>query len=125
MSKMKAGGLSQTAAKALGIAIAVLGSLVLAGCPNPNSIGVQEFGTVNATCVLASNNQPVAGVLVSVGGVTATVTTNSAGQVTIPQVEIGTHTVDAHAAGLDGNSPTVTVTENTTTPVTVLMSPSQ
>ncbi len=97
----------------------------MAGCPNPNSIGVQEFGTVNVTCVLASNNQPVAGVLVSVGGVTAGAYTNSAGQVSIAQVEIGAHTVDAHGPGLDGNSPTVNVTQNQTVPVTVLMTPSQ
>lgn len=115
----------RTGAKVLGTAIAIVGSLMLAGCPNPNNIGVQQYGTVSVTCLLASNNQPVAGVLVTVGGVTATQLTNGAGQVIIAQVEIGTHTVDAHGAGLDGNSPSVSVTQDTQTAVTVLMSPSQ
>jgi hypothetical protein len=122
---MKTDRACRLGAKLLGTVTAIVGSLVLAGCPNPNSIGVQEYGTVNVTCVLATNNQPVAGALVSVGGVTAGQTTNSAGQVTLMQVEIGSHTVSAYAPGLEGDNPTVTVVENQQASVTVHMSPSQ
>ena len=99
--------------------------LELWGCPNPNSIGVQQYGTVVVTCVQASNNQPVAGALVSIGGVTAQQTTDASGKVTLTQVEIGTHEVRANAPGLDGDNPSVTVVQDQTVQVTVHMSPSQ
>ena len=101
----------------------VASTLSLWGCPNPNSIGVQQFGSVKATCIQASNSQPVSGAIVTVDGVTATTTTDSSGTVTITNIPIGTHPIIAHAAGLDG-SDTVTVIENQTVPKQVLMSPS-
>jgi hypothetical protein len=111
-------------AKAL-LTVAVAGAtLGLWGCPNPNSIGVQQFGTVVVTCVLASNNQPVAGVIVTIGGTTATQPTDSTGKVTVTQVVIGAHPVDAHGAGVDGEPTTVTVIQDTTVNQTVLMVPS-
>ncbi len=93
------------------------------GCPNPNAIGVQQYGTVVVTCVLASNNQPVAGVLVSIGGVTATQMTDASGKTTVSQVQIGTRSIDAHGAGLDGQPTTVTVIQDQTVTQTVLMVP--
>ena len=101
---------------------AVAATLALWGCPNPNSIGVQQFGNVKATCVQASNGQPVSGAIVTVDGVTATTTTDSSGSVTIPNIAIGTHPITAEAAGLHGQD-TVTVIENQTVPKQVLMSP--
>jgi Carboxypeptidase regulatory-like domain len=106
------------------VSLAVVAAvLTLWGCPNPNSIGVQQFGSVKATCVQASNGQPVPGAIVTVDGVTAQHTTDSSGTVTIDNIAIGTHPITAHAAGLDG-SDTVTVIENQTVPKQVLMSPS-
>jgi hypothetical protein len=96
--------------------------LSLWGCPNPNAIGVQQFGSVKATCVQASNGQPVSGAIVTVDGVTAQHTTDASGTVTIDNIAIGTHPITAEAAGLHG-SDTVTVIENQTVPKQVLMSP--
>ncbi len=107
------------AVAALTVAVA---AVALWGCPNPNAIGVQQFGIVQATCVQASNNQPVSGAIVTVGGVTATSTTDNTGSVTIQQVEIGTHTATADAAGLHGEAP-VTVVQNQTVPVRISMAP--
>ena len=107
----------------LGLA-AGLTALGLWGCPNPNAIGVQQYGTVVVICVQAANNQPVAGAIVSIAGVTGAHPTDASGKTTLTQVAIGTHPIEAHAAGLDGNTPTVTVIENTTVTQTVLMSPS-
>jgi hypothetical protein len=104
-----------------------LGALVLSGCPNPNAIGVQQYGTVRVTCVQASNRQPVVGAIVSApGGPTqyVTATTDSNGNATLYQVVIGTQPVRADAPGLQGQS-SVTVVENQTVPVQITMTPTQ
>jgi hypothetical protein len=103
--------------------VAAAAVLSLWGCPNPNAIGVQQYGSVKATCIQASNGQPVSGAIVTVDGVTATTTTDASGTVTITNIAIGTHPIIAHAPGLDGSG-TVTVIENQTVPKQVLMSPS-
>ena len=101
---------------------AVASVLSLWGCPNPNAIGVQQYGSVKATCVQASNGQPVSGAIVTVDGVTAKPVTDSSGSVTIDNIVIGTHPIVADAPGLHGQD-TVTVIENQTVPKQVLMSP--
>lgn len=100
-------------------------ALGLTGCPNPNAIGVQQFGAIAVHCALASNGQPVAGALVSAsstlicpGG------TDSSGNCTIPQVPVGMWTVSADAPGLHGSAAGVTVTENQTSNVIIQMNPS-
>ncbi len=111
-------------ARAAGSVAVVCATLGLWGCPNPNAIGVQQFGTVNVTCVLASNNQPVAGVLVTIGGTTAQNLTDASGKTTVTPVPIGSHAIDAHAAGLDNEPVTVTVIQDQTITQQVLMVPS-
>jgi hypothetical protein len=104
-----------------------LGALVLSGCPNPNAIGVQQYGTVQVTCLQASNRQPVAGAIVELpGGSSQMVTqsTDASGNATLNQVVIGTHTAVADAPGLHGEA-TVTVVENQSVSVQVLMNPTQ
>lgn len=104
-------------------AVACLAVLALAGCPNPNNIGVQKYGTVAALAVLASNNQPVANALVIVNS-TQQCTTHSDGTCQITQVPIGPQQVSAAAAGLTGAPVPVNVQENMTVNVTIPMSPS-
>ena len=101
------------------LAIAV--SAGLWGCPNPNNIGVQQYGVVKVLCVQASNNQPVAGANVSIAGVAGP--SDATGTATLTQVPIGTHPVEAHAPGLDGQPQNVTVLQDQTISVTVVMSP--
>jgi hypothetical protein len=101
--------------------LAATATLGLWGCPNPNAIGVQQFGIVKVLCVQASNNQPVAGANVSVAGVANT--TDATGTAPLTNVPIGTHPVEAHAPGLDGQPQSVTVLQDQTVNVTVLMSP--
>jgi Carboxypeptidase regulatory-like domain len=103
---------------------AMMAVLGLWGCPNPNSIGVQQYGQVTVLCVQASNNQPVAGALVSIAG-SNPVATDASGKAILPQVVIGTHTVQANAPGLDGDNPSVAVVQDTNVNITVHMSPSQ
>ena len=110
--------------RAVGSVALLCATLGLLGCPNPNAIGVQQFGTVDVVCVLASNSQPVAGVLVTIGGTTAASLTDASGKTTVTPVPIGSHAVDAHAAGLDNEPVTVTVIQDTTITQQVLMVPS-
>ncbi|MBC5824359.1 MAG: carboxypeptidase regulatory-like domain-containing protein [Candidatus Eremiobacteraeota bacterium] len=98
-------------------------SLGLTGCPNPNAIGVQQTGTINARCLLASNNQPVVDALVTVNSI-QTCRTDSDGKCTIQQVPVGPQSVSAAAAGLQGGPVSTTVIENQSATVSIPMSPS-
>jgi hypothetical protein len=103
------------------LCLAVTATLGLWGCPNPNAIGVQQFGIVQVLCLQASNNQPVANANVSVAGVAKA--TDATGTAVLTQVPIGTHPVEAHAPGLDGQPQTVTVVQDQTVKIQILMSP--
>lgn len=102
-----------------------LGALLLSGCPNPNDIGVQQYGTVVVTCLQASNRQPVAGAYVKAAG-TATqqevVPTDGSGRATLTQVVIGSQPIHADAPGLSGDT-TVTVIQDQTVSAQILMTP--
>jgi hypothetical protein len=104
---------------------AVAAALTLTGCPNPNAIGVQKFGTVTATTVLASNNQPVANALVIINtGQNGQCYTQANGTCTLTMVPVGPQVVSASATGLNGPPVPVNVTtENQNYPVTILMYP--
>ncbi len=94
----------------------------LSGCPNPNQIGVQQFGSISAHCVQKTGNQPVSNALVNANS-TQYCYTNPSGDCTIEKVPIGQWTVSANAAGLQGSNVT-TVTENQTSRVTIELAPS-
>jgi len=102
-----------------GLAVA-MAAFALTGCPNPNDIGVQTYGSIAVKTVDASSGQPVVGALVSTG--TYTCNTVADGTCQLPKVPIGKWTVNAATAGLRGSAD-VTVTENTQTSVTIQMSP--
>src|SRR5579864_5593339 len=105
------------------VAVASCAAL-LAGCPNPNAIGVQQTGSVKVTCVQASNNQPVAGALVSISATQVDHTGND-GTVVIANVPVGPQNVTADAPGLHGGPVAVPggVSEGATAQVTVPMYP--
>ncbi len=98
---------------------ATLMALMLAGCPNPNDIGVQTYGTVAVTVVDSSTGKPVAGALVSAGS-TITCMTGADGmcQKGPLQVPAGSWTIQAAAAGLRGSADVV-VTANQQSSVTI------
>jgi hypothetical protein len=104
---------------------ALAAALTLTGCPNPNAIGVQKYGTVTATTVLASNSQPVANALVVVNtGPNGQCYTHADGTCMLTNVPVGPQVVSASATGLNGPPVSVNVTtENQNYPVTILMYP--
>jgi hypothetical protein len=98
-------------------------SLALAGCPNPNNIGVQVYGSVVVTALNSDTGQPIAGADVSAGS-NFTCTTGTNGMCPAPlQLPVGTWTINAFAPGLTGSVSGVKVTENQQTPVTIDMHP--
>lgn len=101
--------------------LVTIAAVALAGCPNPNAIGVQDMGTIVATTVDGTSGQPIANVIVSAGS-NFTCTTASNGVCTLPQVPVGAWTVMGNAAGLHGSA-TTTVTKNNTSNVTIQMNP--
>jgi hypothetical protein len=101
----------------------ILAALTLAACVNPNAIGVQKYGTIAATAVMASNGQPVPNALVIVNS-TQNCTTHADGTCSIPLVPIGQQVVSAAAAGLTGPPVPVNILEGQTINVTIQMSPS-
>jgi hypothetical protein len=102
--------------------IAAAAAVALAGCPNPNAIGVQTTGTLVVTTVDGSSGQPVSGVLVSAGS-NYTCTTGTNGVCTsVLTLPVGQWTVVAHAPGLSGTA-NVTITANTQSTTTIQMNP--
>jgi hypothetical protein len=108
--------------RSLAAVSACAAALFLTGCPNPNAIGVQKYGTIAATCVLASSGQPVANALVSVNS-TQQCSTHADGTCPIVGVPIGSQTVTAFAPGLQSQPVQVQVLENQTVPVTLQLGP--
>jgi len=93
---------------------ALLAAIVLSGCPNPNDIGVQTYGTVAVTVVDGTTGKPVSGALVSAGS-TTTCTTGADGTCAKPpgplRLPVGNWTITAVTAGQQGSS-NVTVVAN-------------
>jgi hypothetical protein len=79
-------------------ALLLLSTFALAGCPDSNFIGVQDFGTVNGRVVDARSNQPVNGAVVSVGSLEV-VRVGNDGIFSLPHVPVGTQTVTVRAVG--------------------------
>ena len=91
---------------------ALLGALALSGCPNPNDIGVQNYGTVAVTVVDGTTGKPVSGALV-VASSTVTCQTGANGMCTSGPLKlpVGNWTITAETPGQKGSSD-VTVVEN-------------
>lgn len=108
----------------LGIPFGVGVAATLAGCVNPNAIGVQVYGTVTGVVVDARTQKPIPGALVSIGTIVRT--TDSNGGFVLPNVPQGTQTlrVDARAFGYQSYTQDIDVGEGTTQVPTIQLQPS-
>jgi len=75
-------------------------AVALAGCTNPNFIGVQDYGTINGN-VIDSAKKPIVGALVSTTGSSTTFRTNGDGSFSFPKVAVGTQFLSVSAPGYD------------------------
>ncbi|GAC1397577.1 MAG: hypothetical protein NVS3B17_20400 [Vulcanimicrobiaceae bacterium] len=73
-------------------------TLALAGCANPNFIGLQDYGTVYGN-VVDGAGKPIVGALVSATGTSSTYRTVGDGSFTLPQVAVGVQTIGVSAPG--------------------------
>jgi hypothetical protein len=105
---------------AFAAAFLALGLAGLAGCANPNAIGVQVYGTVTVHCVKFSDGTPVPGANISVAGGAAQADAN--GNHTFTQVPVGPELFTANATGLKGTA-SATIVEGANPDVTVQMQP--
>jgi hypothetical protein len=97
------------------LALALAG---LAGCTNPNNIGVQVYGTVTVHCVRASDGSPVPGALVTAAGKSQHA--DGSGTAMMTNVPVGPELITAAATGLSG-SVSVNIVEGANPDVTVQM----
>ena len=85
------------------------------GCsPDPNHIGVQEYGSVTGRVIDAKTNQPVSTALVAVG-TSVTGNTDSQGGFTLNNVPTGTQAVVVSAGGYSSTSVNAKVRKDQTT----------
>jgi hypothetical protein len=95
---------------------AALVAFALSGCaPNPNGMGVADFGWIDGNVVDAPTGQPIPGATVAVGNVVAL--TSSNGYFRLDNVPVGTQTLRISAIGWQSYSAAVTVSKNTQTPL--------
>jgi hypothetical protein len=108
-------------ASALVATLLALGLAGIAGCTNPNDIGVQVYGSVTVHCVRFSDGSPVPGANVSVGSTLAG-TADGNGNFTFSKVPAGPQIFMANAAGLKGTQ-TATIVQGANPDVTIQMQP--
>jgi len=76
--------------------VCMTASLLVTACANPNAVGVQDYGTVVGRVFDARTNQPLNGVIVSVGSLT-TGHSGPDGSFTLTQVPTGEQTITVYA----------------------------
>ena len=80
----------------------------LAGCIDPNAIGVQDFGSINGRVIDAATNRPLNGAIVSVGSLSVQHTVSD-GSFLLDRIPVGTQTLMIQAAGYRTSSLAIAV----------------
>jgi hypothetical protein len=83
-------------------------TLAIAGCANPNFIGVQDYGYIVGN-VVDQGGKPIAGALVSTTGTTYTANSNPDGSFNLQHVATGEQTISVTAAGYSRPATPITV----------------
>ena len=93
----------------------------LAACtPNPNGMGVADFGTVTGRVVDQLSQAPIAGATISIGNVVAVTAVSDAGGFVLRNVPVGTQTLTIRAIGWSRYAAQVTVTKDMSTDIGVI-----
>ena len=94
---------------------ALVAACAFAGCtPNPNGLGVADFGTVTGNVIDLQSQQPFANATVNIGsGVVGT--TDGSGGFVLRNVPVGTQPIHISIPGWQSYSGTVSVTKDQTT----------
>jgi hypothetical protein len=105
-------------------AAASLLGLLTACAPNPNGMGVADFGTVTGRVVDQQSVQPITGATISIGNVVTVTAVPDAGGFVLRSVPVGTQTIRIRAIGWQNYDTTITVTKDQTTDIGVIALPS-
>ena len=90
--------------------------VALCGCaPNPNGMGVADFGSVTGRVVDRQSLQAIPGAVISIGNLAGV--TDSTGAFTIDHIPVGTQTVRITAVGWVATTVDVTVLKNQQTAI--------
>ena len=73
--------------------------LVSACAPNPNALGVADFGTVTGNAVDANTKRPLGAFVVTIGGQSLNQSPAANGQFVVSNVPAGTQTITISAIG--------------------------
>jgi hypothetical protein len=77
-----------------------LGIYALTSCaPNPNGMGVADYGTVVGRVVDSDSLQPIAGATISIGNIVSITATIDQGGFVLRNVPVGTGTITISAIG--------------------------
>jgi hypothetical protein len=90
-----------------------LGICVLAACaPNPNGMGVADYGTVTGRVVDTDSLQPIPGATISIGNIVSITAAIDQGGFILRNVPVGTQTLTISAIGWKSYKAPIKVTKN-------------
>jgi hypothetical protein len=95
------------------LALAV--AAVLAGCVDPNYIGVQDYGSINGRIIDAATDRPLNGAIVSVGSLSVQHTVSD-GSFLLDRIPVGTQTLMIQAPGYKTSSLAIAVVKGQAAP---------
>jgi hypothetical protein len=105
-------------------AIGIVACTAVACAPNPNGMGVADFGTVTGRVVDSQSLQPITGATISVGNIVSITAAIDQGGFVLRNVPVGTQTISISAIGWQSYKTTLKVTVNAATDVGVIGLPS-
>lgn len=96
----------------------------VACAPNPNGMGVADYGTVTGRIVDTGSLQPISGATISIGNIVSITAAIDQGGFVLRNVPIGTQTLTISAIGWQTYRAPVKVTKNAATDIGVIGLPS-
>lgn len=105
-------------------AVILVTGFVAACSPNPNGMGVADFGTVTGRIVDTDSLQPISGATIAIGNIVSLTAAVDQGGFVLRNVPIGTQTVEISAIGWKSYRTTVKVTKNQPTDIGTIGLPS-
>jgi len=100
----------KTARSAFAVLALVLTACTVAACgPNPNGMGVANFGLVTGRVLDAQSLQPISGATISIGNIVSITAAIDQGGFVLRNVPVGTQTLTISAVGWQSYRTTVEV----------------
>jgi iron complex outermembrane receptor protein len=93
-------------------ALGVIVSALAACAPNPNGMGVADYGTVTGRIVDTDSLQPITGATIAIGNIVSITASVDQGGFVLRNVPVGTQTVTISAIGWQPYRTTVKVAAN-------------